>query len=302
MRGKSISEFAPVCVSVGASEAGVVFREFISVQVREIIIGVMTAEVEFLCGPYRQPEPEGEFFRSGSAPGYVLHEGRRQDIRRPRVRKCSAFGGSREAALASYAEAQEPGELRRRILEALQAGVSTREQSRLHGKDTLGVSKSAVSRLWSEEGGKVFGRFRERSIVRSDWLVLMLDGVALERDLVAIVALGIAANGTKTLLDFELGASENEDVAKALLERLKRRGFAMANGCRLLAVLDGSSALRGAVSAHFPDTVFQRCLVHKGGGWRTPAWRRNAASDACRITRTWLHCARRCFGGGNEDR
>jgi hypothetical protein len=73
--------------------------------------------------------------------------------------------------------------------------------------------------LWVEEGGKVFGMFRERSIGRADWLAPMLDGVALERDLVAVVALGAAEDGTKTLPDFELGASENEDVAKALLER-----------------------------------------------------------------------------------
>jgi transposase-like protein len=105
--------------------------------------------------------------------------------------------------------------------------------------------------------------FRERSIVRADWLVLMLDGVALERDLVAVVALGVAADGTKTLLDFELGASENEDIVNALVERLQRRGFSAATDCRLLAVLDGAATLRNAVSAHFPDVVFQRCLVHK---------------------------------------
>jgi transposase-like protein len=259
-RGEAFATFG---IAGGVSEAGEVFREFVREQVREIIIGVMESEVEFLCGPRRQPKEEGEFFRAGSAPGYVLHEGRRQDVKRPRVRRRDGEGGSREAVLTSYAEAQEPGELRRRVLDALQAGVSTREQSRLHGKGTPGVSKSEVSRLWAEEGGKVFGVFRERSIVRADWLVLMLDGVALERDLVAVVALGVAADGTKTLLDFELGASENEDIAKALLERLKRRGFAAAKDCRLLAVLDGASALRNAVSAHFPDAVFQRCLVHK---------------------------------------
>jgi transposase-like protein len=179
------------------------------------------------------------------------------------MRRRDDEGGGREATPASYAEAQKPGELRRRVPDALRAGVSTREQSRLHGKGVPGVSKSEVSRLWVEEGGKVFGMFRQRSIVRADWLAPMLDGVALERDLVAVVALGLAEDGTKTLLNFELGASENEDVAKALPERLKRRGFAAAKDCRLPAVLDGASALRSAVSAHFPDAVFQRCLVRK---------------------------------------
>jgi hypothetical protein len=108
------------------------------------------------------------------------------------VRRRDGEGGSREAALASYVEAQESGELRRRVSDALRAGVSTREQSRLHGKGACGVSKSEVSSLWVEEGGKVFGMFRERSIGRADRLAPMLDGVALERDLVAVVALGAA--------------------------------------------------------------------------------------------------------------
>jgi transposase-like protein len=153
------------------------------------------------------------------------------------------------AAGSAFSVSLIAGELRRRVLDALQAGVSLREQSHLHGKGAPGVGKSEVSRLWVEEGGKMFGMFRERSIGRVDWLAPILDAVALERDLVAVVALGVAEDGTKTLLDFELGASENEDVAKALLERLKRRGFAAAKDRRLPAVLDGASALRSAVSA-----------------------------------------------------
>lgn len=256
-----------VCTTLGVegdvSEAGESFREFVREQVREIIIGVMASEVESLCGPAHRPKSGGEFFRAGSAPGFVLHEGRRHDIKRPRVRKLDSSGRSREAALASYGEAQEPGELRRRLLEALQAGVSGREQSRLHGDSTPGVSKSEVSRLWVREGERILGAFRDRDICRSDWLVLMLDGVVLDKELVAVVALGVAADGAKVLLDFELGASESEEVAKGLLSRLKRRGFAPAEDGRLLAVLDGAVALRRAVSAHFPGTVFQRCLVHK---------------------------------------
>jgi transposase-like protein len=187
-------------VEIGFSAAGEAFRDFVRAQVREIIIGVMCAEVEALCGPPHRPKAPGEFFRAGSAPGYVLHEGRRQDVKRPRVRRRDGAGGSREEVLTSYAEAQEPGELHRRILDALQAGVSSREQSRLHGGSTPGVSKSEVSRLWQSEGGKIFARFRERDIRRADWLVLMLDGVALERDLVAVVALGIAEDGSKVFL------------------------------------------------------------------------------------------------------
>ena len=45
------------------------------------------------------------------------------------------------------------------------------------------------------------------------------------------------------------------------MRRLDKRGFTCNR--RLLAVLDGSDALRSAVKEFFPDSVVQRCLVHK---------------------------------------
>ena len=249
------------CATGVSAETAEKLREFARKSVREMLVGVMFEEVEILCGPRHRPVP-GAHFRAGTAPGYVLHEGRRRDVMRPRVRR-RVGQGSAEVPLASYANAQEPGELHERMLDAFRVGVSGRDQERLHGENTPGVSKSEVSRLWRREGEKMLAAFRARDIARPDWLVLMLDGVRLDKDLMAVVALGVAEDGTKHLLDFELGASETAETAKGLVERLSRRGFAPAEGCRLLAVLDGSAALKSAALAYWPDTVVQRCLVHK---------------------------------------
>ena len=229
---KCSEKIATLSGDFGIESVGDVFQAFVREQVREIIIGVMAEEVESLCGPKHGKKSNGEFYRAGSAPGYILHEGRRQELKRPRVRRKTP-AGSREEILISYAEAQDAGELRRRMLSALKAGVSGREQSSLHDKSTPGTSKSTVSRLWAQEGEKVLSTFRSRAIDRADCLVLMLDGVVLERDLVAVVALGVATDGTKMLLDFELGATENAETAKNLLARLTNRGFAPAKACRL---------------------------------------------------------------------
>lgn len=237
------------------------FREFIRAGVQNLLWNVMREEVELYCGPRHHPAST-EHYRAGTAPGYVLHEGRRIDIERPRVRRREG-AGSTEVPLATYANAQDPAELHERVLEAFQAGVSSRDQRRLHGEGTPGVSKSEVSRLWRREGEKALAAFRARDIVRDDWLVLMLDGVWLDKDLIAVVALGVASDGTKRLLDFEFGASESTETAKGLLERLSRRGFGPPPEGRLLAVLDGSSALKSAVLAYWSQTVIQRCLVHK---------------------------------------
>ena len=239
------------------------FREFVRDNVREMIVEVMMEEVALLCGPRHRPHPDADHFRAGSAHGQVLHEGRRMDLARPRVRRRTAGGQTTETPLATYANAQEPGELQERILEAFQVGASSRDQERLHGENTPGVSKSEVSRLWRREGEKRLAAFRARKLDRPDWLVLMLDGIWLAKDLMAVVALGVAEDGTKHLLDFELGASETTETAKGLVERLSRRGFGPAAGRRLLAVLDGSAALKSAVLAYWPETVVQRCLVHK---------------------------------------
>ena len=49
------------------------------------------------------------------------------------------------------------------------------------------------------------------------------------------------------MLDFEPGASENTTVTKALVARLRARGFGPIPGHRLLVVLDGSKPLECAV-------------------------------------------------------
>ena len=246
-------------------EAGKALREWMRGLMRNVLSDVLAQEVLGICGPsYERIEGKTrECYRAGHAIGQVLWEGRREAIQKPRVRRRKDEGETEEVRLKTYQAAQDNAELKRQILTALACGVSDREQIRLHPDAGAGTSKSAVSRLWIEASQKQVDEFRQRNIERNDWLVLMLDGLTLGADLLAIVALGIALDGTKHLLDFELGATENAEVAKALLERLSGRGFRPAEDCRLLCVEDGSKALRTAVQAYWPNAEIQRCLVHK---------------------------------------
>jgi transposase-like protein len=91
--------------------------------------------------------------------------------------------------------------------------------------------------------------------------VLILDGIRLSKDQLAVVAMGVTTEGRKHILDFELGSSENVEVCRDLVCRLVSRGFEAPDG--LLAVLDGSDPLKKAVRSSFPGAVIQRCLVHK---------------------------------------
>jgi putative transposase len=244
---------------VSGSEAGEVFRSFVRGHVRELVCRVMAEEVSILCGPKHQPTG-GDHFRSGSSPGRIHIQGKREAVNRPRVRRRKADGSSEEVSLQSYDSASDPSELEASILAALKAGVSTREVADV-ADETHGTGRSNVSRLWQSVGHQFVDELRVRDLSQTDWLVLMLDGLVLSKDQTAVVAIGIDALGQKHVLDFELGSSENREVCVDLLRRVTSRGFACKR--RLFAVLDGSDALKSALVEFFPNALIQRCLIHK---------------------------------------
>jgi transposase-like protein len=244
---------------VSASETGQIFREFLRGHVREMICEVMAAEVTQLCGPKHSREG-GDHYRAGSSPGRVLYEGEREAITRPRVRRTTASGSSQEVELCSYRVAKDPEQLQAQVVQAIMSGVSTREVESIK-PNSPGVSRSSASRLWQEAGNKFVDALRGKDLAARKWCVLMLDGIRLSKEQVAVVAIGIDHEGCKQVLDFALGSSENLEVSRELVRRIVSRGFQCEH--RLLGLLDGSDALRAAVKEFFPDSVIQRCLVHK---------------------------------------
>ena len=86
---------------VSTASAGEVLRDHLRGLVREMITDVIAEEVTELCGPRHQPTG-GDFYRAGTAPGRVIHDGQREPIVRPRVRQRNATGGSEEVSLETY--------------------------------------------------------------------------------------------------------------------------------------------------------------------------------------------------------
>jgi transposase-like protein len=73
---------------------------------------------------------------------------------------------------------------------------------------------------------------------------------------------GVDATGNKHVLGIAEGASENQVVAKGLLENLVERGLDPQR--KRLFVIDGSKALRAAIDAVFGSrNPVQRCRHHK---------------------------------------
>jgi transposase-like protein len=101
----------------------------------------------------------------------------------------------------------------------------------------------------------------------------MVDGVHFGEH-TCIVALGIDIDGIKHPLSLVEGSTENATLVTELIVGLRERGLDVTRP--ILAVLDGSKALRRAVLDVFDRPVIARCQLHKicecccgAPGWRT---------------------------------
>lgn len=237
------------------SEVGEAFESFMRTAARTALSAALFEEVEALCGKAYFPSSDTGHHRAGSAPGRYFFGTDEEEIRRPRVRK-----EGKEVQLKTYEAAQNRDALHDAMLRAFMGGMPSREQKRMF-KGTTGTSQGEVSKLWQQEGERCIEQLRGRDLGKVDYIVLMLDGIALGNDLCAVVALGITVEGEKHILDFQIGASENLEVCTDLLNRIEARGFKPKR--RLLAVTDGSKPLRKSVRRKWPDAIVQRCLIHK---------------------------------------
>jgi transposase-like protein len=142
-------------------------------------------------------------------------------------------------------------------------GVSTRNYDRVIPEmaETVGVSKSAVSREFVEASEAELKALCERRFDDVEILIVYIDGVVMAEHHV-IVAVGVDVEGHKHILGIADGASENAAVAKGLLEDLVERGVRPDR--RRLFVIDGSKALRSAIDAVYgTNNPVQRCRSHK---------------------------------------
>jgi putative transposase len=239
-----------------------IMKEHFRTVVREALYEVVEEEVRQLCGASHHPKPQAVFRRAGSANSTVFLDGRKEALKRPRVRKQSGEG-SVEVKLVSWQTATDPGQWQAATIRAILGGVSTRDVAGLGEVKVKGLSKSAVSRLWQDKAKALVGEVQQSDLSKFDLLVLMIDAVVLAKGVVATVALGIDTAGHKKVLGYRVGGSENREVCADLLSSLAARGLTVGNDRDLLAVLDGSNALRSALLAHYPSARVQRCLVHK---------------------------------------
>jgi hypothetical protein len=157
--------------------------------------------------------------------------------------------------------------LGRLAMERMLAGLSTRRYRT--GLEPVGeqveatataTSKSAVSRRFVAATETALAELMGADLSGLDLVAFLVDGVHVAESC-CVVALGIGLDGTKHPLAVEEGSTENATLVTDLLVGLRERGLDVTRP--VLAVLDGSKALRRAVLDVFDAPVIQRCQQHK---------------------------------------
>jgi putative transposase len=196
----------------------------------------------------------------GTTTGQVVLGSQKVTVARPRGR----FVDGGEVELATWECFASEDLLRQVVVERMLAGVATRrhvdvtEPVGVEGKAT---SKSAVSRRFTAATEAALTDLLARDLSGLETAVLMIDGLNVADQMIT-VAMIITADGTKVPAGLVLGDTENSVVVTDLLADLVARGLRYEHG--ILAVLDGSKALRRAVVKVFGErTLIQRCTLHK---------------------------------------
>ena len=240
--------------------------DLIDVIGRATIEAVLLMSAQQIAGPKQQgkKKTDRQVVYHGSQTGRIALKERQLRVTKPRLRKKGLKPGEPgEVEIPAYEVMQKDARLADRMLDILINGVSTRRYEHVLPAmaETVGVSKSEVSRETIEAGERLLKGLAERDFSGLAVLAVWIDGIQLGSYHV-ICAVGVDDQGHKHVLGLREGATENAVVAKALLEDLVARGLDPER--RRLFVIDGAKALRAAIDAVFGgETPVQRCRNHK---------------------------------------
>jgi transposase-like protein len=228
-------------------------------------IGIKTLEVilalsaEQVAGPRTPGKASGEIRHHGSQRGRVQLADRKVRVKRPRLRHKTEG----EVPIPAYEALRKNQALSQFMLGALMRGISTREYHEVLPKmaETVGVSRSAVSRQAMEASVEQLKQLQERRWDQVEILVIYIDGQRFAEHHI-LSAVGVDLEGRKHVLGIACGATENAAAVKQLLTGLRDRG--LPTDRKYLFIIDGAKALRTAIAEVFGcDQEVGRCRNHK---------------------------------------
>jgi putative transposase len=222
---------------------------------------LIEAELTSVIGAYPHQRTETRAAqRNGHRPRTITTAAGDLDLRIPRLRTGSFFPSLLER------RRRVDQSLFAVIMEAYLHGTSTRKVDDLVkalGADS-GISKSEVSRICADLDTEV-AAFRDRTLTGMAFPYVFLDATYCKARVnhrvvsqAVVVATGVAADGHREVLGFDVGDSEDGAFWTAFLRSLKARGLAGVQ----LVISDAHAGLQAAIASVLLGAAWQRCRVH----------------------------------------
>jgi putative transposase len=240
-------------------DARMAIDEVIDVTGRACVEAVLEGSAAQLAGAKSPGKRSGEVRYHGHQEGIVHLKERKLRIRKPRLRHQT----DGEVEVPAYESLRTRPRMAQRMMQILIDGVSTRRYQNVIPEmaESVGVSKSAVSRANIEAGEKLLKELAERRFDELEIIIIYIDAIVLG-DYHVLGAIGVDSTGAKHVLGLREGSSENSVVATELLNDLVSRGVKPDR--QRLFVIDGAKALRNAIDAVYgSQNPVQRCRIHK---------------------------------------
>lgn len=233
--------------------------EFVRETVEETLNAMLDAEADALCNAQRyERSPDRRDTRAGSYDRKLQTKAGEVTLKIPKLRTMTF-----ETSIIEKYKRREIS-VEEAMIEMYLAGVSVRRvediTEALWGTK---VSPGTISNL-NKKIYEQIEKWRNRKL-KGNYPYVYLDGIWLKRswggevkNVSVLVAVGVSADGFREILGLAEGAKEDKESWKQFLRYLKGRGL---TGVKLF-ISDKSLGLVESLADFYPDTKWQRCIVH----------------------------------------
>ena len=220
---------------------------------------MMEAEMDDHLGYQKSERNDNDDYRNGYKTKRVNSSFGSFDIQVPQDRK-STF----EPQVVKKRQ-KDISEIDQKIISMYAKGMTTRQIS-----DTLNdiYGFEASEGFISDVTDKILPQIDEwqHRPLEDVYSVIFIDAIhysvrdnGIIRKLAAYIILGITCSGHKEVLTIQVGENESAKYWLSVLNELKNRGVKDI----MIVCADGLTGIKEAISTAFPNTEYQRCLVHQ---------------------------------------
>ena len=234
-------------------------KEVVKNTVEDTLNAMLDAEADRLCNAERYERSESrKDTRAGHYTRNLDTGAGRVELKVPKLRKLPF-----ETAIIERYKRREAS-VEEALIEMYLAGVSVRRvediTEALWGTK---VSSGTVSNLNKQIYEKIES-WRNRSL-KNYYPYVYLDGIVLKRswggeirNISVLVAIGVTEEGFREIIGVAEGAKEDKEGWGNFLKYLKNRGLQNTE----LFISDKCMGLVESIAEHFPESRWQRCVVH----------------------------------------